>query len=147
MFCLVYKSKAMPNLGGIEISEMLKKARKFNNHNHITGCLLYYDQYFIHYIEGEEAKLFQLYKEIQDDVRHTKVTLLSFFQIEERVFAAWDLAFEDILGSSNQLHYLKLLISSFIDDDDATFGLNPTSINFWKTTKKLLEPNRKLSHS
>ena len=147
MFCLVYKSKAMPNLGGLEISEMLKKARKFNKQNHITGCLLYYDHHFIHFIEGEETKLFELYKGIQQDVRHAKVTLLSFFQIEARVFSAWDLAFEDILGSSGQLHYLKLLISSFIDDEDTTFGPNPTSINFWKATKKLLEPNRKLTHT
>lgn len=147
MFCLVYKSRAMPNLGSLQISEMLKKARNFNKQNHITGCLLYYDQHFIQYIEGDQAKIFELYKRIQNDVRHSEVTLLSSEQIEEREFGTWDMAFEDLFGSNCQLHYLQLLISSFIDDDDSTFGPNPTSINFWQATKKLLDSNRKLNQS
>lgn len=145
MFCLMYRSKANPNLGESQITEILEKARINNKQKHITGCLLFYHEHFIQYLEGEQHEVMRLYEIIQQDDRHFDVTLLSSTQIEEREFSSWDMAYENLLGSNSQLHYLKLLVSSFIDDADSGYGLNPTSIHFWKATKKLLTDHHKLS--
>ncbi|WP_175416188.1 BLUF domain-containing protein [Aggregatimonas sangjinii] len=143
----MYRSKANPNLGGSQIAEILEKARRNNKQKDITGCLLFYNEHFIQYLEGEQHKVMTLYDRIQQDDRHFDITLLSSTQIEEREFGSWDMAYENLFGNNCQLHYLKLLVSSFIDDADSSYGLNPTSIHFWKATKKLLEDHRKLSDS
>ncbi len=139
MHALVYQSKAKLVFGIHEIQEMLKKARKFNREQQITGCLLFYKGDFIQYLEGNRKRILSLFWKIQDDERHEFVTLLSFEKIERREFQDWDMGYEDFYGDNNQLQYLKLLVNAFMVDDANTMGPNPTSGKFWNATKLLLK--------
>ena len=139
MYCLVYQSKAKSFFGFSEIQAMLAKARKYNQANGITGCLLFYHGDFIQYLEGNRTTLLQLFDSIQGDPRHEFVNLLSHEEIWEREFGEWDMAYEDLLEHNHQLRYLELLVSSFIDDGEFELGPNPTSRKFWRATRLLLQ--------
>ncbi len=145
MFCLVYKSKAKPDLNFKEIEELLEKARLHNSANNISGCLLYYEGEFIQYIEGNQIKVLKLFDKISMDKRHTKVQLLSHGLIEKREFKNWSMAFKNVQGQNDQLQYIELLVDSFLKNDSQTHGPNPTSKQFWKTTKGLLEKKKTMN--
>lgn len=144
MFCLVYKSKAIPNLSFAQIEFLLEKARLFNSANNISGCLLFYEGEFIQYLEGNQIKVLKLFDKISIDKRHTNVQLLSHGLIEKREFKNWSMAFKNVQGQNDQLQYIELLVDSFLEKDTPIQGPNPTSKEFWKTTKGLLDYNRSL---
>lgn len=139
MFSLVYQSKANPNFGMSEIQEMLKKAREHNQKEKITGCLLFFNNRFIQYLEGNKMKVLALYEKIKNDSRNYEVVLLAQEAIEERAFHNWDMAFEYLRNENSQLQYLKLLVGTFFEDGESSLAPNPTSRHFWRATKLLLE--------
>lgn len=144
MFCLVYKSKAIPNLSHSQIKNMLEKARLFNSANNISGCLLYYEGEFIQYIEGNQVRVLNLFDKISLDKRHMQVKLLSHGHIEKREFNNWSMAFKSVHGKNDQLQYIELLVDSFKENYAPIHEPNPTSKKFWKITKGLLDYNREL---
>lgn len=139
MYALVYQSKASTSLGMLQIQEMLKKSRKYNQEQQITGCLLFYKGDFIQYLEGDRKRILEVFWKIQNDERHEYVTLLSFEKIEQREFEDWDMGYEDFNGDNNQLQDLKLQVGAFMVDDGSARFPNPTSGKFWNTTKLLLK--------
>ena len=138
MFNLVYRSKANPIFEQSQIQYMLEHARDFNSSNNITGCLLYYHEAFLQYLEGDQSKVLNLFEKIKEDDRHSQVILLSTSHIYSREFDTWSMAYENFLGANHQLEYLKLLISSFTEVPDMAINPNPTSKSFWTAAKKLL---------
>ncbi|WP_400072648.1 BLUF domain-containing protein [Zobellia russellii] len=138
MFCLVYTSIANADFGPQEIQEMVEKAKEFNKQNNITGCLLYFKERFIQYIEGDETTIRELFERIKLDDRHTGVTYLSGNKIHNREFNDWLMAFEHLKSENSNLQYLKLLVSTFFENPENSLSPNPTSIEFWKATKLLL---------
>jgi len=117
---------------------MLEQARRLNQENDITGCLLYYQGEFLQYLEGEKVKVLTLYNKIEEDIRHSQVELLSQNEIFERVFVNEEMAYENFLGNNHQLQYLKILISAYIEDSSTLMNPNPTSNNFWRAAQKIL---------
>jgi len=146
MFCLVYQSKANPHLGFSEIQNMLQKARESNQKQQITGCLLLYNGRFIQYLEGDREKVLILFEKIKNDIRNSDVTLLSQENISAREFEEWYLAFENLRVENSQLQYLKLLVGTFFEDNQPSLGPNPTSRQFWRATKLLLETKSEIAH-
>lgn len=138
MFSLVYRSVANPVFDRVQIQDMLEKARQFNHENKITGCLLHYHGEFIQYLEGSQIKVLNLFDKIQKDKRHSKVEILSHGYIEDREFKQWHMAYEDFARDNDDLQFLRLLTSSFVDSDSKTLDPNPTSAYFWRTAKRLL---------
>jgi len=138
IFSLVYKSKAISDLGVNQVQRMLEQARNFNIQNDITGCLLYHQGEFLQYIEGEEQIILNLFRAIKEDKRHSDIDLLSYDYIIERVFEDWEMAYEDFSSTKHQLQYLKLLVSLFVKTPKTELAGNPTSIDFWNMVKKLL---------
>lgn len=138
MFSLVYRSRASLVFREDQIQDMLAQARRFNQKNNITGCLLYYQGEFLQYLEGEKVEVLTLYEKIEEDIRHSQVELLSHNEIFERVFENWEMAYENFLGNNHQLQYLKILISAYLEDSSTMMHPNPTSNNFWRAAQKML---------
>ncbi|MBU2945197.1 BLUF domain-containing protein [Zobellia uliginosa] len=138
MFCLVYTSKANADFGLQKVQEMLVKARDSNAQQNITGCLLYFNERFIQYLEGDEITVKELYAKIEEDSRHSEVKLLSQSRIHNREFITWRMAFEHLKSENSDLQYLKLLVATFFENPENSLSPNPTSIEFWNATKLLL---------
>lgn len=83
----------------LQIESILKSAIKNNTKLGITGALLYSGGYFCQVIEGEESHVEELFETIQQDSRHTQVTVLNFEAAEERSFSEWAMAFAGIEDS------------------------------------------------
>ncbi len=70
---------------------------------------------------------------------HSDVRLLSHEVIETKEFDTWNMAFEYLRNDNNQLQYLKLLVSTFLSDEEDTLAPNPTSKKFWNATRLMLQ--------
>jgi hypothetical protein len=138
MFSLVYQSEAEQGLDLNQIQAMLLKAQIFNHQQGITGCLLYHNGKFIQYLEGNQYKVLKLYDKIKEDKRHTKVEILTYGEIEKRAFEKWDMAFEDFYGENEQIIYLKLLVSNYLQRKDTHLTLNPSKVIFWETVGSVI---------
>lgn len=87
MFELAYRSVAKNNISKQDISDILESANKFNLDNKITGCLVFYDNYFIQILEGDRKKVKDIFSKIAKDPRHYSVKILSEGLKEERFFS------------------------------------------------------------
>lgn len=145
MYCLVYRSKASAALGESSLQQMLEKSRESNKKIGITGCLLYHDGHFIQYFEGSQIMVVELFDKIKVDATHSDVRLLLHDFIETREFDTY-MAFEYLRKDNSQLQYLKLLVSTFLSDEEDTLAPNPTSKMFWNATRLMLQCKQKRSY-
>jgi hypothetical protein len=90
---LSYLSEAVSDMSFLGLMRLLESARAFNQQHGITGILFYDNQQFGQIIEGERANIMKVWKRIQEDVRHHRITLLEIREISDRSFPEWLLRF------------------------------------------------------
>jgi hypothetical protein len=98
MYFLIYSSYAVPGFKEDDLKLMLIQAREKNKEHRVTGMLLYFDGKFLQLIEGEQQIIKQLYQNILNDQRHTKVTLLKDGEIDVPFFADWSMSYKSVLS-------------------------------------------------
>lgn len=96
LFSLLYSSAATHPMRDKELVDILEQSRTHNRANNITGMLLYHNESFMQYLEGERDKVIVLYDRIALDDRHTGVTLYFEREIDERNFADWSMGFTNL---------------------------------------------------
>lgn len=96
LYELIYRSTAKPGITDEELKDILNTARKFNNENNITGCLLYHGDQFLQLLEGEFQVLLDLYDRIKRDPRHRDFLLLHMKEAEYRIYNEWTMAFKSL---------------------------------------------------
>ena len=69
-YAVSYVSTCAPNLSKVDISELFEQTTQFNNHENITGFLIYSNDNFFQFIEGEKEDITKLYSRIENDIRH-----------------------------------------------------------------------------
>jgi hypothetical protein len=99
MFKLCYISQPVREFSFKELDSMLVLFRKNNHNQGITGLLLYRAQSFCQILEGEEAKVTELFRTIQTDNRHQNVVLISQGRIGSSAFYGWSMKFTVLEGS------------------------------------------------
>ena len=99
-FFLVYASIANEDFSPEQLLELLAVSRRNNESCGITGMLLYKERRFLQVLEGDEAAVRATYARIERDPRHRDVTLLITDQEQEREFADWSMAFQDLDGEA-----------------------------------------------
>jgi hypothetical protein len=88
---LSYTSRRTPLCAEQEIERILASAAHHNPQLGITGVLIYSDEKFFQYMEGEYRAIVTLYDKIKLDPRHTDVTLLSMGPIKVKGFTNWSM--------------------------------------------------------
>ena len=88
---LAYVSVRKKNCTEEEIEKILAACKINNAPLDITGVLLYSENKFIQYVEGEATSLMTLYDKIKKDVRHEKAVMISYSPIESRKFPSWQM--------------------------------------------------------
>ncbi len=96
LYELIYTSLAVREMTKEDLNNILTVARDENKRLRITGILLYQNRTFIQLLEGEKEAVCELYKTIQNDDRHTRVTTFWEAPIESRNFAQWSMAFAEL---------------------------------------------------
>ncbi|MEO1010388.1 MAG: BLUF domain-containing protein [Bacteroidota bacterium] len=139
MYSLVYKSIAKPDFDLPKIREMVGKARKYNQSQEITGCLLFHEGQFIQYLEGNQIKVLQLYDSIKKDSRHHTIELLAYGDIEKREFQRWTMAFKDLKGGADNMVYLRLLVEDYVQNEKKLYLPHSPKTAFWGEIGKLMD--------
>jgi hypothetical protein len=92
LYRLLYISTVCRGFEDYMIEDLLSKAQKKNHQNGITGILVFDGRRFMQYLEGEESKVCETFKRIQQDPRHYAIVTLREGAGEHRQFADWDMA-------------------------------------------------------
>jgi hypothetical protein len=87
----IYVSRSLSR-SHLDLDEILAWSRRVNVELGITGVLLYLDEVYMQYLEGEEGAVDALFTSIKADSRHQVVTPLDRRAIEKRVFPEWAMA-------------------------------------------------------
>lgn len=85
-----------------QVEAILNSSQKNNPALGVTGALLYSGGYFCQILEGPIKPLVDLYAKINQDERHTGITLLHFHESDSRIFKHWSMAFA---GIQDKLHF------------------------------------------
>lgn len=97
LYRLVYLSQHAfgdePEVFAQEIEDILRSARALNEHNDLTGALLFNGVRFAQVLEGARSQIEQTFERIQCDNRHHSVVVLSFEPIDKRSFSQWAMAY------------------------------------------------------
>ncbi|XCF06056.1 BLUF domain-containing protein [Tamlana crocina] len=137
MYTLTYESKAIDGLEETAINDILETARSFNTSHGITGCLIFYANRFIQILEGPREKVKELFAQIENDKRHTDVSLFSEDNISERNFPDWGMAYYTANDNSTQSE-LNQFKSNLIMLADLSKPTSVTAMLFWKKMKFLI---------
>ena len=90
---LIYVSKVVDAQSNTLTDSILRKAHVWNTQNDITGVLCEGQGVFLQALEGERAKVTQLYARIFADPRHTDLQLIHCESITERHYPDWSMAY------------------------------------------------------
>lgn len=101
MFQLVYRSQSRlsPDRPRQELQTILNVARRNNAELDVTGALVLHQNTFVQFLEGPEDTVKALFAAIEEDTRHTDVTILNTGFAEHRVFEDWYMA---LVGDEGQ---------------------------------------------
>lgn len=133
MIELVYYSNSKVDVTSEVLSNILIKSRANNSKKHITGCLLYHNNVFLQLLEGEKEDVQNLYKIIEQDERHSNVTLLLQEDVKERRFPKWSMAFKEYHSIKySDKHFIKEIILISKNNKKETKAINM----FWNMVKQ-----------
>jgi len=138
MYELTYCSLAKPSISADDILAILKTAKRNNEKNNITGCLLYYNHEFLQVLEGDRQKVKGALTRISKDPRHSNVRILAEGEKKERTFDHWTMAFKELNADE-----VKKISDSFFENNFLTFSelvSKPTrTISlFWKRAQYMI---------
>lgn len=85
----VYISTATPNLGQVDIVNILEASARNNPERGITGFLIFNGRNFLQLVEGPKESLEALMAQIHADPRHNGVVRLEDNSITDRVCEKW----------------------------------------------------------
>lgn len=96
-----------------DLSDILAKARAFNEKHQIYGVLYYAEGKYFQCLEGEKEQLDMLFSRIQQDSRHTQIIRFEDQPIEEIHFSRWSMKYVNQHGKI-QRFFEKNEMQSFL---------------------------------
>lgn len=95
LISLVYVSRSLVPAGGEEMSAIAEASQRKNAMCGLTGFLYYDNEAFVQVLEGPDGEVRELYRVIESDPRHDRVTLLGETPIGQRAFGGWAMGLYD----------------------------------------------------
>ncbi|MCJ7420439.1 BLUF domain-containing protein [Sphingomicrobium astaxanthinifaciens] len=92
---IMYSSYATSPMSPTSIELLLRKARRANETNEITGLLIHSKSRFIQIFEGPSHAVNDLLRKIECDPRHHSMKIIHDRRSAFRAFPDWEMGFED----------------------------------------------------
>lgn len=115
---LIYSSAATPEFNPADLKTILQSARSKNAQQSVTGMLLYTSGSFFQVLEGDEARLTELFARISLDPRHRNVTKIIHEPIAQRSFGDWTMGYLEV--APTELEAIEGLNDFFRDGSSLT---------------------------
>ena len=96
LFHIIYVSTALLPMSEEDLAELLLRCKARNAKYRVTGMLLYKGGHFMQVLEGEEANVMKIFRDIEVDRRHKSVDTLRMEYIQTRDFPDWTMGFHNI---------------------------------------------------
>ncbi|WP_242141232.1 MULTISPECIES: BLUF domain-containing protein [unclassified Sphingomonas] len=96
MHQLSFISTARPGAAPIDVEAILASSRRNNARDSITGLLIYDGKRFLQELEGSGPLVEAAFSRIKNDTRHRATVMLSFREVDDREFGAWDMACQKV---------------------------------------------------
>lgn len=93
---VVYRSRFNGQLTELALLDILKESIRGNARNGLTGFMHCYEGWIFHYLEGPVDPLRHKVSVIAADKRHRDFLILAEGDLDERLFADFDLGFMDL---------------------------------------------------
>ncbi len=93
LYQLIYNSAATCTFTNDDLTRLLRAARHNNAKRGVTGMLLFIDGCFFQVLEGPQDVVDNLAEHIQNDPRHSKMTIIVREPIARRTFNDWSMGF------------------------------------------------------
>ncbi len=106
---IFYVSRAVAVFDHAAIQSVLHTARRNNASLDITGCLLFSGHCFAQVIEGKQAAVRALSRQIAADPRHAGVRFLAESRRAEREYADWTMGYLYDLNLEDDLETLLMI--------------------------------------
>jgi hypothetical protein len=84
----------------LDLGAILESSVRHNQHNGITGMLLYYRGGFMQVLEGDEANVLDTFGRICADKRHHDILTLSLAETPFRHFENWSMGYKYVDASA-----------------------------------------------
>jgi len=91
--CIYCSAATDEELSTDGLEAILEQSRQNNGKADITGILLFESGAFFQVLEGDKTAVESLYRKIEKDERHQRVTKLISEPIEERAFGEWSMGY------------------------------------------------------
>lgn len=118
LFQLIYVSRSSRVMDDAALHAIQQTAVRVNDERSITGVLLYAAGNFMQVLEGDPARIAELYASICGDPRHTRMQCIFFGPVPARMFPGWSMGVFDMDKLAVTLNRTRLsaLISSHYED-------------------------------
>jgi|UniRef100_D5X5X2 hypothetical protein len=93
MIRMIYASRISPNFGPADVHDILNTSRRNNQPLGLTGMLVFADGFFLQALEGARSKINTIYAKILRDPRHNQSAILSYQEIDKRLFGDWSMGY------------------------------------------------------
>jgi len=127
IYLLIYKSRCKGMADWDLVNSILTSSAHNNPANDITGLLVASETHFLQVLEGEFESVNETFERISRDTRHDKVQLISFTEVEERLFGDWAMHGIGLFDLNNELA-VKLRERFGEDDGNVRFPCTASEV-------------------
>ena len=86
---LIYASRSAGMLSPVEVKDIVRSSQRNNGPLGVTGALILSNGIFLQCLEGDHRVVNALYHRILLDPRHREPAILSYKEIDQRLYGAW----------------------------------------------------------
>ena len=90
---IAYVSRSQTPLNAALLNDILEVSIRNNGRDGITGVLMYHARMFFQVLEGQKGAVERCFERIENDPRHSGVSLIWNHPVASRVFADWSMGY------------------------------------------------------
>jgi Sensors of blue-light using FAD len=114
----------------LDLQGILETSRRNNARVGVTGFLLFDGDVFAQALEGTRAAVTHTYNRLSTDPRHTSLHMISFMDVQERLFPNWSMGLMDRISREARQKFL----SSFTVERAHPNKISPERLLFFMQT-------------
>ncbi|MES2975557.1 MAG: BLUF domain-containing protein [Pseudomonadota bacterium] len=111
---LIYASRSKGSLTPIDIKDIVQTSQRNNAALGLTGALMMSNGIFLQCLEGDHMAVSALYQRILLDSRHKDAAILSFSEIDVRLYGCWRMGLVPTT-EANQKIFIKYAVQAEFD--------------------------------
>ncbi len=137
---LIYASRTAAILTPLDVKDIVRSSQRNNAALGVTGALMLSNGIFLQCLEGDHMAVNALYHRILLDPRHGEPALLSYAEIDARLYGGWSMGLVPTTAANEQV-FLKYSPRAEFDP----YHIRPAALN--ALFAELMEHARKVPGS